>query len=328
MNDIFRTAVSVPRSAAPISHNSSVLMLGSCFSEHIGTRLQENHFRTCCNPSGILFNPLSIAAALKQVHSASPFTKEELFYHQELWRSFDHHTSFAHPDPDETLQQINSSFQHAVHMCSNLTTLVLTFGTAFVFYSKDQNRVVANCHKLPSEQFERHLLTPEEIFTAVKESIDPLLLSHPALQIIVTLSPVRHLRDNAHENQISKAHLMTAIYKLEQCFPQVFYFPAYEIMMDELRDYRFYAADMVHPNETAIEYIWNSFRTACISENSNLFIDTYRSILTSSKHRVQFPSLEITRRFAQSRLELLHDLQAKFSDIDLSHHKAYFTSFL
>jgi len=326
-NESFRTTFNIKVCSRKITHNKSLMVFGSCFGEHIGNFLSKYHFKTCLNPSGILYNPLSVSSAIKRIISGKIYTGSELFFYQELWRSPDHHTSFSDPDPDITLQTINSSFLRAVGVMKELDTLIITFGTAFTFISKQDGRVVSNCHKLPNDNFDRQL-TPIKIIVEEYSELFKILYSRrPELQIIITVSPVRHLRDSARENQVSKSFLHSAIYELENRFP-IYYFPAYEILMDDLRDYRFYDSDMVHPSKSAIEYILEKFKIACISEDSICFIKDFTDIINAMDHRLLRADLESTHKFADTNYKKLLKIAEKYPETDLSAETCYFKKLL
>lgn len=323
-----KTSVSISPSPRKISHDKYLLLLGSCFSEHIGEKLQSYLFRVCNNPTGVLYNPSSIISAVNRINSQKPFTKNDIFYHQGLWKSWEHHSRFAHSDPDIALENINTQLEKAIHYFKNLDFLIFTPGTASVYYNRETGKVVSNCHKLPQQQFQYQLLTPDSIVHQFSSLIDELISSNPSLTIGFSLSPVRYIRDSMHQNQVSKSHLMSAIYALEQKYPQVYYFPAYEIMMDELRDYRFYNQDMIHPNETAISIIWERFQQAYLSERAISFVEDYTNVILAREHRIQFPDLESTKKFAISMIQIISKLKDKYSDIDLSNDLKYFQSLL
>jgi hypothetical protein len=326
-NESFRTTFDIKKCPRKITHNKSLMVFGSCFGEHIGNFLSKYHFKTCINPSGILYNPLSVSSAIKRIISGNIYTRSELFFYQELWRSLDHHTSFSDPDPDITIQSINSSFQRAVEAIRELDTLIITFGTAFAYYSKQDGRVAANCHKLPDDNFDRKLTPIKLIIDEYSELFKILYSIRPELQIVITVSPVRHLRDSARENQLSKSFLHSAIYELENMFP-IYYFPAYEILMDDLRDYRFYDSDMVHPSQSAIEYILEKFKSACISEDSINFIKDFTDIINAMSHRLLRPDLESTHKFADTNYKKLLKISENHPETDLSAELDYFKKLL
>jgi hypothetical protein len=328
MTNEFRTMVPVRPNASLISHESRILCMGSCFAEHIGEALTSNQFHALCNPTGSLFNPSSIASALRRLLDGRAYSRGDVFSHDGLWKSFDHHSSFADSDPDDALCAMNDRFSLAAALLPELDFLLVTFGTAAVYCHKETGRIAANCHKLPHDRFERRLLSVEEIVTDYRALFARLLERRPALSIIITVSPVRHLRDDPHENQVSKSRLIAAVDELERLFPQVYYFPAYEIMMDELRDYRFYEADMAHPSETAVCYIWERFCEGCVAERSRMFIEAFEPVRLAQKHRLQSPQAASTQEFVKGTLAKIDELQQRYPEVDLRKARGYFEGLL
>ena len=265
------TPVEARKSFLEITHRESILLLGSCFAQNIGNRLLENKFPACVNPFGTLYNPLSIATALHRIVTGEEFTHSspEIFESGEKWHSILHHGDYSRSEKSELLAAINSPLQKAHETIRTARTVILTFGTAYVYVRKSDNCVAGNCHKLPAALFTRKLLSINEIVETTAHCIDEILGINPDARILFTVSPIRHLRDGAHDNQKSKATLLLAIDELQKLYPTcTAYFPAYEIMLDELRDYRFYADDMVHPSPLAVEYIWERFAGCYISKKS------------------------------------------------------------
>lgn len=302
----------------PLLHTDAIVSLGSCFAENIATQLADYRFNICANPTGILYNPASILRILNRLKEARPFTEADLFEHNELWCSFWHHGSFAHPDKNIALKQMNAAFDRAQKQLKNGTCLFLTFGSAFAWYLKDQPDIaVANCHKLPPGTFERRLIPAHDIARLMGDEMRALKTRNPKLQVILTVSPVRHLRHYAPENSLSKAQLITACHLLSAELDFIHYFPAYEIMLDELRDYRFYADDLIHPSKVAQQIIWERFRDTCIDEKSRQFIDDYTPVLQMRNHRPLHPGTENTARFLQTLKSKTVALRQKYPDIPL-----------
>ncbi|MFC1467246.1 GSCFA domain-containing protein [Verrucomicrobiota bacterium] len=303
---------------SPLGHSDGILAFGSCFAENISARLDAYRFRICANPTGILYNPASIQRVLVRLLEGRKFTEDDLFMHNELWRSFTHHGSFAHPDKQEALAQINTAFETALNQIQSTRVLFLTFGSAFAWYLKEQPGVaVANCHKLPAETFERRMIPAHEIARQLGEVLQKLKARNPELQVIMTVSPVRHLRHYAPENSLSKAQLITASHLLTAELDFAHYFPAYEIMLDELRDYRFYADDLVHPNELAQRIIWERFCETCLSEKSRQFIADYTPVLQMQNHRPIHPETKSAAKFQQALEKKITALQKKYPDIGI-----------
>jgi hypothetical protein len=324
MNELFRTPVPVSTINAPIDHTHRILMIGSCFSENIFSKLTVNHFNAQSNPTGIIYNPKSIATILHRLLEGKPYSRDDIFFNAGLWKSFDHHSMFCDPDSDRCLDHINDVFTRAANMIKNTDMVVLTLGSSFVYELKNGGRIVANCHKLPDSNYIRRLLTVDEIVKDCSDVFNKLLYCKSSMRIVMTVSPVRHLRDNPQENSVSKAHLSAAVYTLQHLFDSVYYFPAYEIMLDELRDYRFFAPDMVHPSEVAVDFIWERFRQACIDKRANRFIERYKNIIAARSHNFNFPQSEASKEFRNVQLRLLDQLKVDFPGIDLKNDYDYF----
>ena len=256
---MFQTRVEIPKSDFKISYDHSLLTLGSCFAENIGQKLQNIYFETDINPFGVLYNPISISKSIQRLLENKEFTEKDLFQHRGLWQSYSHSSLFSATTAEKCLYNINLRFEKAANQLINTNVILITFGTAWVFEEKSSGNVVSNCHKLPANHFNRRRLTVDEIVANYSNLINTLTAKLPDLKLIFSVSPIRHWKDGAHENNVSKSTLLLAVDKLEREFNSVHYFPAYEIQMDELRDYRFYAADMVHPS------VWRSSPTASIA---------------------------------------------------------------
>ena len=261
-----QTIVDIKPSEWKIGYEDRILMLGSCFSDEIGEQMAQRYLHVTCNPFGTLYNPLSIAQALTMTE------QPELLEHEGLWHSMAHHGSFSRADKSEAENVIRASIETMQKALKEATVVIVTFGTAWVYEMKDERtkmkgeRIVGNCHKLPESAFTRRRLTVEEIVEAWK----PILAQYPDKHWLFTVSPIRHIRDGLHENQLSKATLLLALETISRQHSAISYFPSYEIMLDELRDYRFYADDLVHPTSLAVNYIWERFvDTFCTNPTKN-----------------------------------------------------------
>jgi hypothetical protein len=274
---------SVKKTSEKISIRKPMLLMGSCFAEEIDKKLSERKFDVKINPHGILYNPISISNAITEYIQDKKYNKSDIFFHEELWRSFSHHGKFSNPDKKACLQNINKEIEQAHHQLKKAHWLVVTFGSAFAYTHK--NKIVANCHKISANQFNKVLLTKEEIIETWQQQIEVLKQFNPSLKILFTVSPVRYIRDGLIENNRSKGILIDAVHSLIEKNTNCFYFPAYEIVIDELRDYRFFKEDLVHPNELAINYVWKKFASACFDEETIHFISDYEPILKSLQHR-------------------------------------------
>ncbi len=286
---MFQTKVQIAQTDINITYKDHIMSLGSCFAENIGLKMQKNFFNTEINPFGVLYNPISIQNSIQLLLENKPFTEHDIFMHNSLWQSFSHSSLFSDITPGKCLANINNRFEKAVSFLNETNFLLITFGTAWVYEEKKNGRVVSNCHKLPTNEFIRRRLTIEEIVCEYKIRIQKLQSQFPNLHILFSVSPIRHWKDGAHENNISKGILLLAIEELSTLFQKVHYFPAYEIQLDELRDYRFYASDMQHPSEVAIDYIWNRFSETYFSDLTRQTIKKLEQYNNDLLHRPIHP---------------------------------------
>ena len=307
------TPVELPTQIPGITHAQRLLLLGSCFAENIGTLLTGNNFRADVNPFGILYNPLSISTALHQIVTGRTYTEDDLFFFRECWHSPMHHGSFSSASATETLQRINTRLQQAHDQLEQTDWLLLTFGTAYIYEQQSSGSIVANCHKLPEKQFTRRRLTVEEIVTNYTSLLCGLRTRCPRLKILFTVSPIRHARDGMHANQLSKATLLLAIDQLQAAFPEiVFYFPSYEIVLDELRDYRFYADDMLHPSPLAVRYLWERFGSTFFSEETKTIMHECENIRRAQAHKPFYPNSEEHKTFLGQIVLKIERLKGKY----------------
>ena len=280
-----------------INYNSKLLLLGSCFSENIGNKLSYYKFQTQQNPFGILFHPKAIETFITKVINEEKYTESDVFFHNERWHCFDAHSVVSSTSKEELLNTLNTNINSTYQHLKNTSHIIITLGTAWVYREIATDTLVANCHKIPQKKFLKELLTVEEVSESL-EAINSLIKSiNPETTIIYTVSPVRHIKDGFIENQRSKAHLLSAIHQVVESRNNTHYFPSYEIMMDELRDYRFYAEDMIHPNQTAIDYIWEKFSEVWFSEET---LETMKGVETIQKgltHRPFNPNSEAHQLF-------------------------------
>jgi hypothetical protein len=301
-------------------------MSGSCFAENIGNKLRSHKFNICLNPFGIIYHPQVLAQNIRRVMSGKPYNEKELEFHNGLWCSFDHHGRFSHTDAGIALEQMNSKLQYACRQLAGADMFFVTFGTAWAYRLKNNGRVVANCHKYPASDFERFRSTDAEICDTWYGLISELRQFNPKLKIIFTVSPVRHLREDAHENQLSKSILLLAVDKLIEKTENTGYFPAYEIMMDELRDYRFYDRDMVHPNDVAVDYLWQRFCDCYISDRARQVMKEVEDILRASAHR-QIHDTPGRILFATNFLDKISRLRERCPELDFSKETELFEKY-
>jgi hypothetical protein len=309
----FRSEISIPEIKVKIGCEKPVVMLGSCFTENIGTYLVQHLFNVTVNPFGVIYNPFSIRNAIEALMYKDSYNIEDLDRHNELWFSFDHYTKFSDPDQQKALHKINNSFERAKTLIKASDRLILTFGTAYIYTLKSNGRIVNNCHKIPAREFDRRRLTIREITDAYAELINKILSRQPGMQILFTVSPVRHLKDGFTENQRSKATLLLSIDELVQAFPGTCdYFPSYEIMMDDLRDYRFYDNDLVHPNEQGMTYISELFREHCLDAPARAAISALDPLIRTLNHRPQHTTTEAFRKLRTATQYQIRKLKNEF----------------
>lgn len=304
----FRKVLHIKPFDRQLSLQDKVMFIGSCFSENLGGKLQEFKFNVSINPNGTLFNPVSICRSILSYIQNKKYTSTDIFFHQELWKSWDHHSIFSNIDQDEILNNINTNTSSANEFLKNANWLIITLGSAWV-YENESGEIVANCHKLPSGQFKKRLLSAQEVKTHLSALIDSLIEFNPTLNIMFTISPVRHLRDGFIENNRSKAVLIQSVHELIEEKNQLYYFPAYELVMDDLRDYRFYAEDMVHPNDMAIQYVWEKFQQACIGEHSLQYFPDIHSINVARLHKPFQPDTVAHKKFREKNFEMVQKLK-------------------
>ncbi len=282
-----------------IDYNSKILLLGSCFSENIGDKLNYFKFQTNQNPFGILFHPKAIENLVTNAINEKQYLPEDLIFQNERWHCFDAHSSLSSADKNELLANLNSAITATNKKLKEATHVIITLGTSWVYRFIETDAIVANCHKIPQKKFLKKLLSVDEITKSLKTTIALLKSVNKNIHILFTISPVRHLKDGFTENMQSKSHLITAIHSVINA-NNCSYFPSYEIMMDELRDYRFYAQDMIHPNKTAINYIWERFMETQISESSKLTMQEIETIQKGISHRPFNKNSEQHQRFLKN----------------------------
>lgn len=318
----FRTVLPLPNLLLDIEHQARLMTMGSCFAEHIGKRLRLMKFNVQENPFGIIYNPVSIAQNLTFLLDGNEFKKEALVEHQGLWHSFQHHGSFSKTEQAICLQHIQEELKKGQEQLKNLDYLFLSYGTAIAYCREEE--IVANCHKFPANIFSKKMLSLEHIVQESASIFKRLLAHRPNLKIILTVSPVRHLREGFIDNQKSKAQLILAVHQLVEQFDNVLYFPSYEIMMDDLRDYRFYASDLMHPSEEAIEYIWEYFQAAYLSTNTQHTLAKISAVNRSVSHRALHPKTEAHQQFIRAELKKLGKLKIDLPYLDLEKEFTHF----
>ena len=282
---IFRTEIPIQPATWDIHHRSKVVVAGSCFAERISQWLTDYRFPVEANPNGIIFHPTPLVRALTRALEHREYTAEDLASNGGFFCSFDHHGSFSRPNEQDALMQMNERLHNAADALRNADALVVTFGSAWAYHHVDSNEVVANCHKFPERKFRKALTPMADIVAQWSSFIRQLRLVNPKVKCILSVSPVRYLRDGAHGNQLSKANLLLAAEELTRACEDVHYFPAYEIVLDELRDYRFYAEDMLHPSNQTVEYIISKFATCYMSPTTRERIQKLEPLIKFLTHR-------------------------------------------
>lgn len=308
----FRTLIPISKTNNPIEYNSKIISMGSCFAENMADKFDYFKFQNETNPFGIIFNPVSIEKVIERTVREQLFTEKDVFFHNERWHSFETHSDLSNSDRQELLETLNKAIEITNKQLKQATHIIITYGTSWIYKNKESDAVVANCHKVPQKQFVKELLSVDIIQKSIQNTIDLIQSVNPNINFIFTISPVRHIKDGFTENQLSKSHLFTALHQVLKTdnSPLIThcYFPSYEIMMDELRDYRFYAEDMLHPNQVAIDYIWKTFGENYISENSLSTMQEVEEIQKSLRHRSFNPESEQHQKFLaklQQRMNLL-----------------------
>lgn len=315
-----------------INHRHKLLLLGSCFTENIGDKLVAHKFSVLQNPNGILFNPVSVKEAVENYIGNKVITENDLFYLNEGYHSWQHHSRFSGTTKEDAVQKINTSTNTAHHYLKETDVVIITLGSAWVYEltAKAANaktgNVAANNHKAPADWFNRRLFTNAEVIDLLHTTIAELQQFNPFTKIIFTISPVRHLREGFVENNRSKAALINAVHATAEHFENVFYFPAYELVIDDLRDYRFYAEDMVHPNYAATNYVWEKFVTACIDETSQELMKQINEINAAINHKPFNETSAAHRAFKLKYWNILQSMQQKYPYLHLTDQINYFAT--
>ena len=313
----FRTHVELPEKEVKIGHSERIMLWGSCFVENIGKLLKENKFRCDVNPLGILYNPVSIAKSLQQVLGGKVYVETDLFHANGMWHSWMQHSDFSSCSSEECLKRINDGILTVSESLSGTDWLVVTWGTAYVYYLQQTGVVVGNCHKQSEKLFFRQRLEVAEIVEVWKQLITNLRILNPQLKVLFTVSPIRHAKDGMHGNQLSKSTLLLAVGKLCETCSDCYYFPSYEILMDELRDYRFYADDMLHPSTKAVEYIWECFCRCYFSNETRAIMKEWDDIKKALNHKPFDPESEAYRNFLSQIVLKIAQIKEKFPYLEV-----------
>ena len=318
----FTLNIDFPKLNKPINYTNKIVLLGSCFTEHITHFLHRAKFKTMQNSHGIVFNPLSVCKAIDDVMECKDYNESDLFLLNEYWNSWYHHSDFSYRDKSKTLDRINQEIKAHHAFLKTADTLFITLGSAFAYNLIEQNIYVSNNHRAPSQWFRKELLSIETISTSLVKTLSKLKKFNPTIKVVFTISPVRHIRDGVIENNRSKARLLEAVHNLED----IYYFPSYELVIDILRDYRFYDMDMVHPNYQATAYVWEQFVSHCIDPECLPLMKQLEQIYKARHHRSKDTGSEAHRTFLQDHLELCNELKHNYPYLELEEDIDYFST--
>jgi hypothetical protein len=329
----FMVNIDLKKLAQPIRYGDKIFLIGSCFTEHIGNSLQDLKFSVIQNPHGILFDPSSVCKSLISYIENKQYREEDLFQLNEVWHSWEHHSRFSNINRGEAIRSINSSQENAHNFLKSADWIIVTLGSSFSYRLTEQSGFmnkagpgVANCHRAPGQWFDKHLLEIDEIISMLDTCYHRLLHFNPNLKILFTVSPVRHIRDGVVENNRSKARLIEAVHHMVNKFESLYYFPAYELVIDVLRDYRFYDIDLAHPNYMATSFVLEKFAESCIDEQSRQIMEEVRKVIIARKHKAFQPDTEAHRQFLRSHADKARELMKTYPSINLSEEVEYFSS--
>ena len=322
----FRTEIEIDKAQDPIEHSNKVLTIGSCFAENIAEYFKDTRFNILGNPFGVLYNPISIYNSLKFAVEKKEFSDGDLILHQTEWHSFYHHSDFSNHDKEVVLNNINASINSTHSFLKSADIIILTFGTSYVYHHLERGIVVSNCHKIPQREFSHFRLPLSETVDSIKRTIELVKSINPKVKFILTVSPVRHWKDGANNNQLSKSNLLLAINEIVNSESNASYFPSYEIVMDDLRDYRFYNSDLVHPNKMATDYIWEKFKNSFCSENCLQTMNEVSKIVSARNHRVRNINSDEHQNFVASMINKIEMLHKKHRHLMLKDDLDYFKS--
>jgi GSCFA family protein len=326
----FMVNIDIKKLEPQINYHDKIFLIGSCFTEHIGNSLEELKFSVLQNPNGILFDPHSVCESLNSYIENKKYSEQDFFHLNDVWHSWHHHSRYSNTDLEQAIKNVNQSQQSAHEFLKQAHWLIITLGSSFSYRLTKLStggipgEGVANCHRAPAQWFRKYLMTVDEIVSGFENCFEVLFKFNPELKIIFTVSPVRHIRDGVIDNNRSKARLIEAVHSLEEHYANAYYFPAYELVIDVLRDYRFYDVDLVHPNYMATEFVLEKFETACIDEESVKIMNEVNQIVIARKHKAFQPDTEAHRQFLQAHFQKARALQEKYSFLDLEEEINYF----
>jgi hypothetical protein len=320
----FHLQFPIPSSEKKISYDQKIVLAGSCFAENIGVKMLRYKFDININPHGILYNPDSLAKAFYRYINNDLMQENELFFANDCWNSWEHHSRFSDPDKQKCLAEINNNITKAHQFLKETEWLFITFGSAYSYSLNSSDKTVGNCHKIPQKEFAKSLLSVESILKEYSSVIKELQNLNPKIKIVFTVSPVRYIRDGIVENNLSKSILINAVHEIIKQNSNTFYFPAYELVIDDLRDYRFYKQDLVHPNEQAIDYVFEKMKNVFFSDETNILFDKIKDVIAAKEHRPFNESTEEHAKFRSTYLKRCESLQKEFPFLDLKDELKYF----
>jgi len=327
----FMVNIDIKKLPEPVGYKDKLLLIGSCFTEHIGNALEELKFSVLQNPNGILFDPASVCKSLTSYIQNKQYKEEDLYQLNEVWHSWQHHSRFSNTSAAEAIKVINESQQRAHAFLKEADWIVITLGSSFSYRltalaNNKTGEGVANCHRAPGQWFTKHLLSIDETITMLDNTYHQLLQFNPKLKIIFTVSPVRHIRDGVVENNRSKARLIESVHHMVNKFDRLYYFPAYELVIDVLRDYRFYDIDLAHPNYMATSFVLEKFTETCIDPGARPLMEEIRKIVIARKHKAFQPATAAHQQFLKTHAEKTKELMNQFPFLDLQSELNYFSS--
>lgn len=312
---MFRTEVPVDNYSHPLTYDAKILSLGSCFAENISEKLSFYKFQNISNPFGIIYNPVSIERVITRIVNQEFYTENDIFFYNHRWHCFEVHSKLSHSNKDMYLENLNAILKNSFAEIKILTHCIITYGTSWVYEHELAGKIVSNCHKIPQNHFTKRLLNATEIKNAINNTVQLIRSVNPDLKFIVTISPVRHIKDGYVQNNVGKSLLTQSIFEILHTNSSVNYFPSYEIMLDELRDYRFYADDMLHPSSLAIQYIWSKFRASYINPDLNSVLDEIEKIQKSLQHKPFDTNTPDYEAFSAKLKAKITNLESRFPQI-------------
>ena len=317
------TKTEIGENPVKIHLKGRILTLGSCFAENIGQKLVENKFITLCNPFGIVYNPISISSCIDRIVHKGYIKTKELQLCQDYYCHMDFHSQFNTIDKQTTFEAINKAIESTFSFVDQgLDWLIVSLGTAYAYKHLESNQIVNNCHKFPSNKFERFLLDTDQILSSLSHSIQKLSIQNPDLKVIITVSPIRHIRDGLKANLRSKSRLIEAAHLLSEKVDQCFYFPAYEILIEELRDYRWYKEDLIHPNDQAVEYVWQQFMSFAFDEESKVLTKKMTALIKNLNHKAFLAESSQYKSFLDHTAKKIQELEKEYEHLSFEKEKA------